>query len=674
MANFEFESNNTALTANTGLFGSLVGGQLNATNDVDFFKFTLKSSELLNFNFTPPEDAASDAFTFSVLDSGLNVLYTTTSGAEALNYERSSIAGTYYVAISANGNNLASFSGLQYGITVTTLPSTLVLGEGEFNGDIANAKDFEIGLGAPLVQAVNLPNQPIDDLVIGALANANDKDYFHFQVGQTGTYTFKFNATPVGEPDPVDPDPLIDPPGTIREFFKISILDSSGTTVLVSHYVSATPDGGFIFDFGADVTGDYYVLIENGGSTTSQNTQQYKFEIDPTELGETATVTLHGEGLKDYLLGSSGSDYIEGRLGNDILIGLDGNDKLDGGAGIDTLKGGSGYDTYFVDNSADLVIENSGDGVDKIVSSVNITALAKNVENLKLADAVLLNNTKYVGAIIGTGNTENNIIVGNQLANSLIGLAGDDTLDGGLNDPALTTKGDALAGGIGDDTYYVNNKADTISELVNQGIDTVYARVDFTLSSTSLVENLILIDEATYGTGNGLDNIIQGNNNGADGLGTNQLKGLGGNDTIYGGGGNDAIIGGAGNDELHGDSGADTFVFDTALSTATVSNVDLIADFEAGIDHIFLASSIFTKLVGPAGNDYVGELSATNFVIGAAATTTTQYIIYDQSTGNLFYDVDGNTAINGKAAILFANVGANTVISHEDFTVLNGLF
>jgi len=681
MATFEFEGNNDEFTANTGLLGTTIGGQLNATDDEDYFKFTVSSSELLNFNFKPPANAEADSFIFKILDSSLNVIFSGKVGSDAINLQLSAVPDTYFVVISANQNNLAAFNYSQYGLTVTTLPARLVLGEIENNNTFEDATNFDIGQGTPLVEKVNLPNVAVTDSIIGDLSDDTDKDYYRFQIDQKGTYTLKFNASSTGEePDEVDPADAVN--GVIKEFFKISILDSTGTNVLVTHYVSDVPAGaGFTFDFGANLTGDYYVLIENGNSTISQNNLQYDIEINPTE-NTSIDPTLSGSYLKDYLLGTSANDYIHGQLGNDILLGMDGNDRLDGGAGNDTLKGGTGNDTYYVDSASDLVIENSGDGTDLVITTINLSTLAKNVENLQLAQAVL--TTKVVGATKGTGNELDNIIVGNQLANALSGLAGDDTLDGGIN-TSLTggaVKGDSLTGGLGDDTYYINSSLDSITESANQGIDTALARVDIDDLDDN-VENLKLLDMGTdannqpivtYGVGNTLNNVIEGNNN------SNQLYGLAGNDILYGGGGNDALIGGAGNDTLFGDSGYDLFIFEKALSKGSALNVDTIADFEQGYfddngnlvaaDMIFLAKDIFTQLpIGTAAGNFNGELNPDHFVSVAGtpiAGDANDYILYNSTTGDLYYDSDGSGA---KTAILFANLGSNVDLSAEHFTV-----
>ena len=63
------------------------------------------------------------------------------------------------------------------------------------------------------------------------------------------------------------------------------------------------------------------------------------------------------------------------------------------------------------------------------------------------------------------------------------------------------------------------------------------------------------------------------------------LDGSHDDDALFGGTGSDTVIGGEGNDVMFGGQGSDTFVF----RTQDVGNwVDVIADYEAGIDRIDL--------------------------------------------------------------------------------------
>jgi len=62
-----------------------------------------------------------------------------------------------------------------------------------------------------------------------------------------------------------------------------------------------------------------------------------------------------------------------------------------------------------------------------------------------------------------------------------------------------------------------------------------------------------------------------------------------------------------------------------------------------------------------------GGIQAGEFVIGTAAADADDRLVYDQSTGRLFYDADGNGA---GAAVLFAQLGAGTVLAAGDFVVV----
>ena len=121
----------------------------------------------------------------------------------------------------------------------------------------------------------------------------------------------------------------------------------------------------------------------------------------------------------------------------------------------------------------------------------------------------------------GTGNALDNVILGNDGDNTLSGLAGNDTLDGGAG-------ADAMMGGAGDDRYTVDDIADTTTENLAEGHDTVYASRSHTLGAN--LEDLYLTGaQDSEGLGNELDNLIAGNG------GANLLRGFGGNDQLYGG-------------------------------------------------------------------------------------------------------------------------------------------
>src|SRR5207247_255989 len=96
-------------------------------------------------------------------------------------------------------------------------------------------------------------------------------------------------------------------------------------------------------------------------------------------------------------------------------------DWLKGGTGADTLYGGHGDDTYEVDNTGDVTFENGGEGTDTVRSSITWT-LGTNLENLTLTG---------LSKISGYGNSTDNVIIGNIVANTLYGYDCNDYLDAG---------------------------------------------------------------------------------------------------------------------------------------------------------------------------------------------------------------------------------------------------
>ena len=84
------------------------------------------------------------------------------------------------------------------------------------------------------------------------------------------------------------------------------------------------------------------------------------------------------------------------------------------------------------------------------------------------------------------------------------------------------------------------------------------------------------------------------------------------------------------------------------LILASLSGRPTVTDFNPAGDKIFLDNNTFCML-SPAA----GALGTDNFAIGSAVDSN-DYIIYNQGSGGLFYDSDGNGAA---AAIQIAAFG-----------------
>ncbi|TLU57723.1 MAG: hemolysin, partial [Chlorobium sp.] len=128
-------------------------------------------------------------------------------------------------------------------------------------------------------------------------------------------------------------------------------------------------------------------------------------------------------------------------------------------------------------------------------------------------------------------------------------------------------------------------------------------------------------------------------------------------DNIDGLEGDDTIIGGLGNDVLTGGNGKDVFVFDT---TPGQGNSDTITDFNPADDTIQLSSGIFSALA-------IGALDINAFVTGSSANNASDRIIYNTSTGELFYDADGTGATE---ALLIATLIGTPTLDAASFVVV----
>ncbi|WP_422087313.1 S8 family serine peptidase [Variovorax sp.] len=288
----------------------------------------------------------------------------------------------------------------------------------------------------------------------------------------------------------------------------LPIAGTSGNDVLTGDAGANTINGLEGADSMTGRTGDDTYIVDNvgdtvnelpgGGYDTVQSSVSYRVpdDVEVLVLTGTANIDATGNGQRNRLVGNAGDN------------------RLDGGAEADDMAGGAGNDTYVVDDQLDAVHEDVNAGIDTVESSVSWT-LGKNLESLTLTGTRNINAT------------------GNELANVLTGNAGDNILDGAQG-------ADSMTGGAGNDTYYVDDVGDTVTEAVDGGFDTVYASVNTTLAAN--VEKGVLLGAATALTGNALDNTLIGNEQ------ANWLNGGAGSDLLNGAGGDDTLDGGAGND------------------------------------------------------------------------------------------------------------------------------
>lgn len=362
-------------------------------------------------------------------------------------------------------------------------------------------------------------------------------------------------------------------------------------------------------------------------------------ELRLTHTASGKTITLRGIESVTF---ADGSRTLEQLIGNvpsdfaDTLTGTGSNDTIDGMAGNDTITGGAGDDVYVVDTAVDQVVELLNEGQDEVrvaFKAAGTYALSANVENATAQGTVAINLT---------GNDLANRLTGNGAANTLNGGLGNDTLDGGVG-------ADKMAGGEGDDVYHVDNASDAITEAVGGGADKVItALAKYTLAAN--VEYLEYTGTAAFaGTGNALDNIIDGG---------------GGNDTIDGGAGSDTyIVSGAFGEYARSRPNATDLVLTKGSQKITLRNVENVqfSDGNKTLAELILnVTSIGNDiLTGTSGNDTIDGLAGNDTMSGGAGDDV--YIVDaagDQAV-ELFNEGQDEVRVAFKAAgayVLSANI------------------
>ena len=381
---------------------------------------------------------------------------------------------------------------------------------------------------------------------------------------------------------------------------------------------------GALFD--ASVHGNAaYTIVDSAGVDTLDYSQFGADQVISLFAGNfmnigglVGNVAIAAGTVIENAIGGSGNDTIGGNYQANVLQGLAGNDIISGWLGDDTVDGGDGDDWLY-----------GNDGNDTLTAAGGLNRMFGG-----LGDDVLLGGVDFDKLFGGEGNDQmfggagDDLMLGGNGVNYLEGGIGNDRMLGGAHaDTMLGGDGwDKLRGGDGDDV------------LMGEGGN----------------------DQITGGLGN---DILDG------GFGFDFLNGKEGNDTLIGFNGEDLLIGGAGDDiidggrhadrivggigsdTLTGGEDADTFVFDN------YDGVDTITDFESGVDVIELARPAFTEV-------RFGTLYESAFVVGTEAQDVSDRIIYDQATGNIYYDADGSGA---GEKVLFAQVAAGTILSASDF-------
>ena len=254
---------------------------------------------------------------------------------------------------------------------------------------------------------------------------------------------------------------------------------------------------------------------------------------------------------------------------------------LEGGAGADELfgSGGFNYASYASSNAA-----------------VNI-----NLANFDFTGGHAAGDQLYgIAGVIGSAYGDS--IEGDDYANFLRGLAGNDELFGNGGDDTLEggTGADKLFGDAGlDFASYASSNAAVNINLFTNSFAGGHAAGDQVLSIEGVIgsafADTIFADDYT--------NVLRGEG------GNDFLYSWGGNDTLEGGSGNDQVIGGAGNDTLNGGNGNDYL-------HGGDGNDELYG--QAGNDEISGGGGN-DQIVDGAGNNTISAGAGNDYVVGSGA-------------------------------------------------------
>lgn len=422
-------------------------------------------------------------------------------------------------------------------------------------------------------------------------------------------------------------------------------LRASGNTsdnVLVGNDGSNALDGGVGNDIllGGKGNDRYYIdspddtVIELGAEGLDTVISGISYAL-PDQV---ENLVLVGSAIRGY--GNAMKNRITGNDLPNELYGYGDDDVLDGQGADDFLVGGFGDDTYIIDSLGDKIEERPNAGYDTVLINIKgsgLYDLPKHLEAAVLEEGFYFSvNGNELGNKL-LGNSQNNALCGLRGDDHLSGLEGSDRLIGGLGNDSMDggLGDDLLEGGLGNDYYIVDSSSDSVVELIAQGQDLIRATCNYTLPAN--VETLILAGTGNIsGTGNDSDNLIKGN------TGSNVLEGQGGVDT------------------LTGLSGSDVFVFST-LSPFSVAKADHITDFTTGQDVIRVGA----KALGVASTDGFTFAAVNSFSALTTTLRTSTSIVYDSSSGYLYWNQNGSIAGSGLGGV-FAILDNKTALRSGD--------
>jgi serralysin len=410
---------------------------------------------------------------------------------------------------------------------------------------------------------------------------------------------------------------------------------------------------------------------------------------------------VNGSAFDDDIRSGMGNDSINGGAGGDYIGDEQGNDSMDGGADFDSLsydeanwrpdafRGvnldaatgiaidcfgftdhfsnferfkdsvfsdtllGSAADEQFVINRGNDVVDGR-EGWDVLDYSQTVRWGAHRGVNVNLDTGLALDSWKNTDLISNIeevrGSAFNDTLTGSARDEEFQGRSGVDAINGGGGFDHLAFW-DSGENGVGHGVVINTTRAANIRDDGYGNVETALGIESF--GGTRFADSFLGGAESNRFNGDDGNDTLNG------GGGEDFLDGGWGSDSIAGGVGGDHLSGGGDNDTLTGNAGADDFNFNWNLAD---SGVDTISDMQVGLDEIWIGS-----WWGGLSGEF---LAANQFRSGAGVTTANsanQRVIYNTTTGDLYFDADGNGT--GFAAVRFATLANHAAITSDDFHI-----
>ncbi|UTW56229.1 M10 family metallopeptidase [Kordiimonas sp. SCSIO 12610] len=303
-----------------------------------------------------------------------------------------------------------------------------------------------------------------------------------------------------------------------------------------------------------------------------------------------------------------------------------------------------------------------------------------------------------------TGALGDDNLIGNQVANRLTAMAGNDTLTGGAGDDSLDggIGEDILNGGTGDDIlsggddedlfeFADDHGNDTITDFASNDILDVSALsiefrsmadilanareeggnviIDTGIASSITIENITLNDlnsanfifvgqtQPEPGSNPGVVNRPSSTSDPVSGTDADDtLDGGGGNDTVNGGDGNDSLAGGDGVDTVRGGAGDDRIDAGTGNDFVSGGTGDDTVTAGTGNDAVFagpgdMGNDVF---IGGEGNDTLGGGGGNDLLVGDG--------VHDSARSDLLNGIDAGSVFLDYRDTIYGGAGDDTLL------------